>query len=625
MEEMQGRLKRAYMMKRRGRIKDYYIKEYIICCAISFVPKLVMILTAAYPLYNPGDELYIFYIPAKLAGLDWASSMNTYRYYGYGFSIFLIPLFKNISDAVLLYRIVLIMVAIIQLIIPIICCYLLRSFFNIKNKIHIILITTICTFKVAVSNTYMYNEHIYIVWVWISFFILAKLWQSGNDRKKKIIYSFMLGISFLGALTVHQRAITLFMAFLILYVVIKILLKKSICYLLPVVGTYTVGNYINTKIMDYFIRMLKYGNNLSVPDLSKIQNRSINISLSWKMLQDEDYIQAAIKTIIGNLNNWNISTVGVGVFSIVLGIYFIILIYQKKFGEEQKKLFYFGVFGVAAIFITIAGLAVSWGWGIKAAYCNNDSTSDSLRGLIYLRYLLAYYPPVLLGVLAYLCSHMEIYIKLFRYTISVSGFLCFYYLAEIMPLMKNEINRFGALIIYSLNQFNSRGMIPADYFIAIGIFLIVIFLAWILIKNKKIVLFLILMCTLSGWNYVYSTYLVVGKSSKINYQYVDQYNMLINKLSSENIDIPIYVYAGGIKETKHGLLFEVQFVNMDEKFYRGFPEEDLAEAMYFTSYPEEAEYLIENGYQYIQLDEEEHIYVKGERVIKYIEEYLENY
>lgn len=613
-------------IKKIGVQKETHIKVYFICCMIGFIPKLIMILITAYPLNNPHDELDIFSIPAKLAGLDWISCMADYRYYGYGFSIFLIPLFKNLSDAIILYRIVLILAAIIQLCIPIICCYLLYSFFRIKKKAYVILISTICTYKVSVSNVYMYNEHIYIVWVWISYFILAKLWQAGSNRRKKITYSFLLGVSFLGALTVHQRAITLLMAFLILYGFMIIVLKRKICYILPVVSVFAIGNYINTQMMDFFIRLLKYENGIADVDVSNIQNRGIKVSLSWEVFQDKDYIGAVIKTVLGNLNNWNISTIGIGIFSIILGIYFIGSIYKKnQLEEEQEKLLYFGIFGVVSIFITIAGLAVSWGWGIKGAYINNNAVSVSLRGLSYLRYLLAYYPPVLLGVLAYLCTHMDIYVKLFRYTMGITGFLIFYYLGKIVPLMKNGKNGFGALALYSPHRYSFRKMIPADYLIAAIIFLIIVFIIWIILKNKKMNIVLVLFCALTVWSYIYSSYWTVGKSSKTNYQYVDQYSEVIKMLEKQDLNVPIYVRkSGGIKGTGHSLLCELQFVNMDKKFYGGFPEEGLEEAVYITTFPNEAKNLLEDGYECIQLDNEEYAYLKGERIIRCIEEYISN-
>lgn len=605
-----------------GGTKEKYVKEYVVCCVIGFVPKVIMILTAAYPLYNSGDELYLFYIPAKLAGLDWSSSMNVYRYYGYGFSIFLVPLFRNIQDAVILYRMILILVAVMQSIIPIICCYLLHAFFSVNKRTYIIPITAVCTYEVAVTNVYMYNEHIYIIWVWVSFFILAKLWQAGNNRGKKLLYSFLLGFSFLGALTVHQRAVTLLMAFFILYGFMWIVLKKKICYVLPVIGVYAVGNYVNTRIMDYFIRVLKYGNDLAA-DVTTTQNRSVKVSLSWRMLQDEDYIQAVIKTVLGNLNNWNTKTIGISIFSLILGISFLAILWKKReLEEEQEKLLYFGIFGMASIFITIAGLAVSWGWGVKAAYVNSNSASDSLRGLTYLRYLYAYYPPILAGILAYIEKYPRIYVKLFRYTIMISGFLSVYYLSEIAPLTKNRTDRLGTLGVYNLQQYTFREMIPADYLIAVIIFFVILLLLYYAVEKKGFRMALVMICILTGWSYIRSAYFVVGKNSRINYQYVDKYTEMISMLEEEDINTPIYVHPwGGIQETGHGLLYELQFVNMDRKLYRGFPGEDLEEAVYFTSYPEEAEYLIENGYDYMQLDDTEYAYIKGERVIEKIEKY----
>lgn len=604
--------------------KDYILSlkgEYIVCCLLGFIPKIIMILTASYPLTCTSDELDLFYIPAKLAGMDWSSSMFNYRYYGYGFSIFLTPLFKYVHDPVVLYRITLILVAIVQLVIPIICCYLLHSFMCVSKSSYIILITTICTYGVSMYPTYMYNEHIYITWVWVSFFILAKLWTlNEGEKRKKVLYSILLGFSFVGALTVHQRAVTVFLAFLILYVFIRITCKKKFCYALPIIVVYSIGNLINTRIMNFFIKFLKY-DSIDVQseiDLSNIQNTSVEMTFSLKSLQNRDYVQAVIRVLIGNLNNWNIFTAGIGIFSLVLGVSFLIKLYKKQISEEERRLLFFGVFGIISILITIAGLANTWGWGIKDAYVKNDATADALRGLVYLRYLIAYYPQVMLVVLAYICNHVDSYTRLFRYTILFSLTFLFYYLGRIVPLMINQKVGFGNLIIYSPFGYKQGEVLPIDYFVAVIFFLLILFGIYSILKKKKITVFLIVICFLITWQCTYNVYLGKGKQHRINYQSVDKTQSILQQMEGEDLNVPLYVYQSIIKETSQAFLHQLQFMNMDTKFYRGLPKDDIEEAIYITINPEADKKLLEKGYILLQLDDEEYMYVKGDRIIQFI-------
>lgn len=596
-------------------------RTYLICCILGFVPKLITILTTSYPL-GLQDEFWLFAIPAKLAGLDWTSSMYAYRYYGYGFSILFTPLFKYMDDSVLLYRIILITVAAVQLIIPVISCYLLHNFFGLKKISYNVLISMICLYSISIHNMDMYNDHIYFVWIWIAFWILAKLWIY-DDKKKKFIYSILLGGSFVGALTVHQRALTLILAFIILYIFIRIVIKKKICYILPVVAIYISGNIVHKKLMAYFIKLVKANGSNEIVDISNTYNTQVEIKFSLMWLQDKEYLQAAAKTIMGNLNVWNVYTIGIGVFSVILGIYFLILLWKNKvLEEEQKRLLYFGLFGVSMVFITIVGLATTWGWGIKNAYKNSNAGNDSLRGLVYLRYFIVYYPPVMLGALAYIYKHVDVYIKLFRYTFALSGFLLVYYLAEIVPLMKNRDNGFGALKYFSPHLYGLE-LTSQDYLIAAGLFLLLLKILKIFIRHKKIVLAVGLICAMTGWREIHYVYFETGQMHKMNYQYVDSSSKIVEGIETEKINIPIYVYEKRIKGTIIEYLYEMQFVNINTEFHRGKPEIGLAEAVYITPYPDEAEDLLENGYECVKIDNEEYMYMKGDKICRFVQKYLE--
>lgn len=590
-------------------------KEYIICCMIGIIPKIFMIMTAAYPVANTWDEVFLFYIPAKLAGIDWPSCMENYRYYGYGFSVFLTPLFKYMDNSIYLYHMVLIIVALLQLIIPIICCYLLKNFFYLKNLLPIVLITTICNYSICVSCTYMYNEHIYIVWIWIVFLLLTKLWQEGNNKKKKFKYSILLGLSFVGALTVHQRAVTLVLTFVILYFFMWFFLKKRIAYIIPIVLIYGTGNFINTRLMQYFVNLLQGSDGIAKKNLTDISNTSVNMSISLRAFQDKDYVVAVIRTILGNLNNWNIYTVGLGVLSLVLSTYFIYLLFKRQIDKEQKKLLYFCIFSILAILITIAGLTNSWSFGIKEAYLSNNASHDSLRGLTYTRYYIAYFHPAILAVLSYVFHYPNDYIKLFRYVVLLSGVLLLYNLKMITPLMKNVESGLGSLQIYTPNTYGVGEMIPEYYVIATFFFIFILFALFFLFRKKKIMA-LSLICALICWKYIYNAYLGYATIAKENYQYADSSYKIINKLDP---DIPIYICPRNIDTTD--FFNEVQFLNMKRKLYREVPKEGLKEAIYITPYPQETEKLLEDGYQCFQLDDEEYMYVKGESIVCFVQEH----
>lgn len=592
--------------------------DYILSATLSFIPKIIMIITASYPLRVTGDELFMFYLPAKLAGLNWSESMFNYRYYGYGFNIFLTPLFKYVTDAVILYRWILIIVAALQMIIPIICCYLLRNCFKSTNIVSNILIALICTYMVALYPTYMYNEHIYIICVWFSFFCLYKLLNNANNKKGKMLYSAMLGLSFVLSLTIHQRGTTLFYAFVIVYILYALLFKAKIAYIIPTLLVYFIGAYIDKQLVAWNVAYLKDPTAL----IGEISNTDTNFEFSFSWFLDKDYTDAFFKTFIGNLNNWNIFTLGFGSFSIFLGIWFLYRFFTKKITKSEKMLLVIGLFGFLCIGITIFGLAITWGWGIREAYVSHDASSDSLRGLVYLRYLVCYYPPVLLGVLVYIKNNRNKSLKLFRYASFFSALCAILWMKKIIvPLLLDKAVGLGCIQPFSLTSFETKEISSFNYLFGLLIIGLVSCVALFLLKHRTINGALIVLLCFVLVPYLYHTYIGDGRSMIYNKKYSDGATEVLEEFRTNNVSCPIYVQAyARVPETGQNIMYQLQFMNMHTKLSYGIPLPDLDEAVYFTYYYiKEHDSLLEQGYVQYQIDDNEYAYVKGESLRTFFE------
>ena len=121
------------MSKGAGRVKK---KNYYILAAflIALLPRMIF-LGKTYPMSITGDESFLFMPAAEWAGYDWSGLEGLYRYYGYGFIVFLTPLFRLIDDPVLLYRIMVFLMILCQAAAAPISYHIMTQFFSMKDSI----------------------------------------------------------------------------------------------------------------------------------------------------------------------------------------------------------------------------------------------------------------------------------------------------------------------------------------------------------------------------------------------------------------------------------------------------------------------------------------------------------
>ena len=605
------------MRKRRG---SFYFKyyDYIISTLLGVVPKIILICCFAYPLCVTGDELFLFYLPAKLAGLDWSSSMDSYRYYGYGFNILMTPLFYYIDDPVKLYRSILIILAVLQGVIPIICCGLLRYFFHVDNLKQITVISITCSYMVGVSCCFMYNEHVYIIAVWICFLLLAKLFGL-KYRKERVFYSVLLSVSMIFALTIHQRAVTLLLAYIFLNVYTLIFYRKRVGYVSIVCALYGAGYLLHRRIM-------AWNNDFLVGNIKKageeIQNTEVSIP-AINSLKDCEYLRAVIRIAFSQINALNFRTLGLGLFVFVLGVYITYILLKKRNMQWNPIIIIFGVFGVCCILMTILGQAFSWGWGVKRAYINNDAHDDGLRALSYTRYFFPYVPPVLLAVFAFARENVDEIKKLFKYNVILSITLCEIWIKDVVPLAQNRSTALetAALALAFRFGYVTESISGSDYLRSSFLLIIAIVVICACFKHKKMNTVLICLCIMTLYCYGFSAICNHSKKEQINYSYADASYELFREVDFS--DYKVYVQQKSMPITGQGTLYEIQFLNPKMELYKGIPQNEEA-AVYLCFDEKPKEELINCGYFFYRLDENEFIYVKGEECQNRVEEYVRN-
>lgn len=592
--------------------------EYIFSYVCALIPRIIIVLAFALPMNNSGDEIFLFALPAKLAGLDWQSSMQSYRYYGYGNSILFTPLFFFMDNPILLYKTVLLIVSAVQSLIAPVSCFILKRFFKIENRIWNITASVTMAYCVCLTMTYMYSEHIYTFIVWLCALCLLFLHEHVGDAHKKAVYTVLLSAVLLLALSIHVRAVTLVIAAVFLYLLYFLLYRKRLFYfslMLPVYGAgYFANKYVVRSIVSYIMGAgLTDAAGSGVP----VQNVSVSFHIPFEVLTDFNMQKAWLSIVIGQLNIWNIFTGGMAVFSIVIGLYLMAAVIKRRIsGEDTGSLvLILGIFAVSCIGITVLGQSFSWLGGVARAIEESDKTADSLRALTYIRYLIPYFPPALLGILAYLYYRRDIFVRLFRYTLLTTVLLETVWMKGVLPYIQNTLPCSGFYRMFSTFDADIRRVYASTYIPALVFIVIFLFIIYAACKAHANYHYLSFICIFTLYVYAYRACLNDSIGNERNYSFVEEAYRCVKAMEIEKDKEWVYVRQASMPSGQ-GFLYELQFLLKDIPLQKGRPAQGLSEVIYITTAPDKDEDLLEEGYGLYRFNENVYAYVKGQEMEK---------
>lgn len=594
--------------------------EFTISYLLAFIPRLVLILLFAYPMTVTGDELYLLSLPAKLAGYDWSAAMGNYRYYGFGFSIILTPLFIWIEDTVVLYQVILIIIAILQSGIALIACYIMKRFLGITNRFILCTFSLVSVYCTCMIPTYVYNENLYIISIWLVTLCLFFLFESCGDKRKMLIWSCILGVLCLQAHTVHSRAITLVIGVVVVYIIYMALYRRRILYLSPVLAIYGSGYLLNNKIMERIISYLTTSADATQVvevDLDTVGNTSVSFSIPFAKLTDSYYIEALEDIIIGQLNTWNFFVGGLAIVSGVLGIYLFVKSFAKKQESIESHDAYMIIWWIfmTCIGVTILGQAFSWGGGYATVIMENDYNNTTVRAVSYLRYLIAYYPPILLMTMVYLVKYREMCKELLKYIIGLTVLSCVAWLKLVVPFIQNSYRGIGEVsgafgwIVFADIEITYMDYVPS---VVVTLLVIAVLVLLILRNQAKYVGVLLLIVLL--YQYGFTTFIGYGLRGESNYEYVAETINVLDELGESFEDVPVYAYSISNPDTFQGGLYLAQYLRPEMYFVYGSPSESEEEAIYWTNKEGNGDYLIERGYECYEIEEGMYFYVMGDEL-----------
>ena len=479
----------------------------------TFIFNLVLSFFLKYPIIN--DEFCIMSDAASLSGrYDWSAAYNSSvnGYWGYGFSIFLVPFFWLFDSIDVIYHIGLALNAVLVGLCAVIAYKISRNYIKQSNSF----IAWMCSLVIALFpgvtfySKMLLNETMLIFIAWLCLYLLLKLQE---ELKTRVIYifSFLLGAIATYAYGVHGRGIAITASVVIIMLYIRFIQKKGrlSAFLIGVVSTYVIDKVIKSVLYSKLI----------FTDPAETYNTAEKVLSSHLEFLKPENLKGLLTAVTAQ--SYYLVCVTGGLFCLFIGlIVWIIINLKKKWFKENKALVITSIFSAGCVFLTL---------GISSLYYAFVFVQhDTIRReyIIYGRY------NDTIIVLALFCVLNYFFLKLPGKKVVI--FLSIIPFLVIVGLGSTKIANWLVSYAYrSLSYVMVEGIIPiggndflehVDYNVCwrIAFTVLCIFVLFIVLLKKKSKNFFLLVLALSLYSTWYSFEHYFFSSTKTSYESTEE-------------------------------------------------------------------------------------------------------
>lgn len=546
------------MKKKNNKSLLLFILSFFIALGIRMI-----FLPRVYTMSVSGDEIFSFWPAAKMAGYDWQGVMNTYRYYGFGYSLLLYPFFLIFKDPIVLYRAMVILMMICQSLVAPISYHLLKRYFNIKNIWVLFFGSIACAFMVSIRAVYTYPEFVYDLMVWLSVWILLKLLHTENAWKKAA-FTLLLLMCIGYAYSVHARGITLIGGLLI-----------AVLFFIWVYRKCPVSILVSVFATVLCIGVVRFGmnsviENVSTHSATAVENTEVVSGLSGiiSAFKDPETWTGFINIIVGQLNEAVINTAGLAIFIVIalLVILWKALLRKKEIlTVEYQPYVLIGIFCLTCVVVTIGGMALRSA-GNVAWTMKNGGDPDVYRQITYFRYYAAYIGPLLMLGIAYFAKKSEL-LNSWKYkALLVYTLLQGYWILCIIPIVYHYSGCVWSYAPYSFTKPFYDPITLKTYLIGSAFIFFIFMILIIMIKFKKIKLILPLFCVFLIYNYSYNAFFHESARGRANWLETQEGIEFLKNLKMETGIDEVEILPHSISIGGQGSVFIYQFHEPNIKF-----------------------------------------------------------
>ena len=475
----------------------------------------VLIIIQTKGMTTPRDEIGMFAVASKLAGLNWSNVIQDSGYYGFGFFGLFFPIFKNINDGDLVHKIILLACCFVKVCVVPIIYNIEIAFLNIKDRKFAGLVAlTLSVINVSLRAGRPYNEFPMHLLLWIDTWLLCKLITVYGEQRKKNKYSLLLVLALIYGLLLHVRFVTVIYAFILLFLFLFILTRK--CYIninLVIVGIIFWGG--TNKLIEYAQNVVWGGG-------SDLGNTTVSISNMIQFSNPKMYLLWS-DILIGNFSMMTIQTGGLFIIAFISVIFMIkFFLVERKIEDSELIMLSIAFYSLLCMGATILALMVSgWYGGMTETFFQGETGNKvySYKGMVYLRYWGIYITPFVLSGLAWI-NKKKLWISISRATIIGLFLTIILFISMVLPWIENNshcLTFTQALSLWKKGDECSR----ETYFVSCMLLMIIISVILWCINTKKTKVLLTLYIIFFSWQQIWSSvYFDIPTTNEI-YELVD--------------------------------------------------------------------------------------------------------
>lgn len=326
------------------------------------------------------DEVYTLSGAAFFAGHDWSSYMSLHKFYNFGYTMLLAPIYKLLTDPVSIYRMMLFVNVIMHGI------TVLLAFYIANKKLHcsqissiVIAVISTCNSIVLFFKGFVYNELPLVFIVWLTVLLLLELVESNG--KKRIILSLVLGIVTAYAYSIHSRCLIIYGTLIMLVFIYLFLYKKWIVQPVSFAIAFLVCIYAEKSLLQYVqTNLYRVGSGINMVNSAE---QVVSSTSRYEVLTSLEGIKKIILNFFSLAGAVSIETGGLLTIVTVAVLCYCFTKIKKK---EKVN---------AVVFVGILFSTVSL-WGMVACVALLGASNNYPRFLAYSRYFAPFIGPFLL-------------------------------------------------------------------------------------------------------------------------------------------------------------------------------------------------------------------------------------
>ncbi|MBQ4058663.1 MAG: hypothetical protein IJD40_07010 [Lachnospiraceae bacterium] len=423
------------------------------------------------------DEVYSMSGASFFAGYNWSSYMHLKKFYNFGYTMLLTPIYKLFSDPITIYRAMLFCNVIIHAITVVIAYHVLSSKFKCPKSLSIgIAFVSTCNAIILFFKGFIYNEMPLALVVWMILWLLLELTETTG--KRRIVLSTLLGGLAAYGYIIHSRCIIIYGALVVLVFFYLLVYRKWLIQPISFAFAFTVCFSLEKILLDYVQR------NLYLKGSDIVMGNSVEHVMTgtwrYKSLTTLEGIWDIILRFFSHAGALTIETGGLLTIVTVAVIYYFVKNWGNyRKGKENKLLFIIMIFSSIAL------------WSMVAAIALTGASNGKIRFIAYTRYFMPFIGPfIMLGLII-----LKNYSK-FKYkwmvlwsgvlTAIVGGVYVFFAYPILNGTTMREITSYYFFMAFA--RYSSQVKFSKNVF-AIALFLLVVYTLIMLMLYRKKQLF----------------------------------------------------------------------------------------------------------------------------------------